>query len=149
MKPAYVHDLREQGAVCETNFMRLRRILRDFERDDERLFRIEAGELVNTDVTLTVVERFRYTATVRVALRQHHMPDAFARQTFHVRVYLDANTSEVMNLERTGSLKGVYTYPNPNMYQADEKAQLNRWLSEWLGLLGRHGLSQSVSSLCD
>ncbi len=141
MKPAYVHELREQAAVCESNFLRLRKLMPDFAEDTSREFVIKAGQELSTDLTLRVVERFRYTATVDVMLRQHHMPEAFSRQTFRVRVYLDANTSEVMTLERMGSLKGVYPYPNPDMFQADEKVQLNRWLGEWLHLLSRHGLA--------
>lgn len=142
MKPAYVHELREQGAVCESNFTRLRRLLPGFEASELRVFRIAAGAELKADAELFVSERFRYTATVEVRLHQHHLPDPFAHQTFRVRVYLDANTSEVMTLERIGSLKGVYNYPNPDMYHADEKAQLNRWLGEWLEMLARHGISR-------
>lgn len=141
MKPDYVHELREQGAVCDSNFLRLRRLMPEFEAGSTRSFVIHAEPQLSTDLTLRVAERFRYTATVEMRLHQRHMPSAFADQTFRVRVYLDANTSEVMDLERMGSLQGVYRYPNPDMYHADEKAQLNRWLGEWLQLLAKHGLS--------
>lgn len=141
MKSVYVHELREQGAVCESNFLRLRRLLPGFEAGAVRAFIIEADRQSATDLTLTVIERFRYTATVDLNLQQRHMPEAFAEQTFRVRVYLDANTSEVMDLARMGSLQGVYRYPNPDMFHADEKAQLNRWLGEWLQVLSRHGMS--------
>lgn len=147
MKSGYVHELREQGAVCEGNFLRLRRLLPDFRPDMQREFSIRAEPQVDTEMTLRVTERFRYTATVEITLQQHHMPQPFARQAFRVRVYLDANTSEVMTLERMGSLQGVYNYPNPQMYHADEKAQLNRWLAEWLRLLSVHGTSRQVPGL--
>lgn len=142
MKPSYVHELREQGAVCDSNFIRLHRLLPAFMAEQTRTFRIAAGRELMADMDFLVSERFRYTATVEVHLQQHHLPEPFAQQTFKVRVYLDANTSEVMTLERTGSLKGVYHYPNPDMYHADEKAQLNRWLGEWLQMLARHGLGR-------
>ncbi|MCH8552287.1 MAG: DUF1249 domain-containing protein [Natronospirillum sp.] len=149
MKSAYVHELREQGAVCEGNFLRLRRFLPGFDRDLERCFHVSAEPKIDADMELRVIERFRYTATVDITLQQHHMPEPFARVVFRVRVYLDANTSEVMTLERMGSLQGVYSYPNPQMYQADEKAQLNRWLAEWLRLLARHGTCRHVPGITD
>ncbi|TGG92928.1 DUF1249 domain-containing protein [Natronospirillum operosum] len=149
MKSVYVHELREQGAVCEGNFLRLRRLLRDFPEGLSLDYQVQAEPHVDADIRLQVTERFRYTATVDIMLHQHHLPEPFARQTFRVRVYLDANTSEVMTLERVGSLQGVYNYPNPNMYHADERAQLNRWLSEWLRVLAEHGLSRKVPGLAD
>ncbi len=138
----YVHELREQAAVCERNYHRLWRLLPGFPDGEKMACRIHSESEMDTEVTFQVAERFRYTATVDVTLEQNHMPPRLARHHFRVRVYLDANTSEVVSLDHTGSLKGVYHYPNPNMYQADEKAQLNRWLSEWLQLLFEQGVTQ-------
>lgn len=141
MKATYVPDLKAEAAQCEGNFARLQRFLPDFKAGDEAAFFIETPQYSSADFTLTVVERFRYTASVEVAVHQHQVPDYFARQTFMVRVYLDARSSEVVTFARRGSFRGVYPYPNPDMFQANEKEQLNRWLAEWLQLLLTHGRS--------
>lgn len=141
MKSTYVPDLKAQAAQCEGNFARLLRFLPDFKADDEVAFLIETPQLSRADLSLHVVERFRYTASVEIAVHQHQVPDFFAHQTFMVRVYLDARTAEVVTYARRGSFKGVYPYPNPDMFQANEKEQLNLWLAEWLQLLMAHGRS--------
>ncbi|MFC3852323.1 DUF1249 domain-containing protein [Salinispirillum marinum] len=141
MKSSYVPDLKAQAAICEGNFARLRRCLPDFTVGQDVNFVLESAQHLSADITLTVIERFRYTASVEITVHQHQVPDYVARQTFMVRVYLDANTAEVVTFARRGSFQGVYPYPNPDMFHADEKDQLNRWLSEWLQLLFSHGRS--------
>ncbi|MFY0666200.1 MAG: DUF1249 domain-containing protein [Natronospirillum sp.] len=141
MKSNYVPDLKAQAAQCEGNFARLQRFLPGFKAGDDAAFLIETPQHSSADFTLNVVERFRYTASVEVTVHQHQVPEYFARQTFMVRVYLDARSSEVVTFARRGSFKGVYPYPNPEMFQANEKEQLNRWLAEWLQLLMAHGRS--------
>lgn len=141
LKSSYVPDLKVQAAICEGNFARLRRCLPDFTVGQDVNFVLESAQHLSADITLTVIERFRYTASVEITVHQHQVPDYVARQTFMVRVYLDANTAEVVTFARRGSFQGVYPYPNPDMFHADEKDQLNRWLSEWLQLLFSHGRS--------
>lgn len=51
-----------------------------------------------------------------------------------VRLYHDARSAEILDLEGRGQLDGRYAYPNRNMHQPDEKAQQNRFLAEFLGI---------------
>jgi len=144
MKPGrnYVYNMKEQSALCEASYARLQQLLPGFLAGTQKHLLVQDASGLDTEVMLRVVERFAYTATLEMTLQQHHLPQTLARQQFSIRVYLDATTSEVMLQQQQGSLKGVYPYPNPQMYQVDERAQLNRWLAEWLRVLMRCGAVQ-------
>ena len=49
-----------------------------------------------------------------------------------VRCYHDARVAEVVNFQHHKHFHSRYSYPNPNMYQKNEKQQINRFLGEWL-----------------
>jgi uncharacterized protein YqiB (DUF1249 family) len=51
-----------------------------------------------------------------------------------LRLYHDASMAEIVAFQRHRHLEGRYDYPNPNMYQRDEKIQQNRYLAEILEL---------------
>ena len=50
-----------------------------------------------------------------------------------VRVDHDARMAEVVGAENARRFRSIYTYPNADMHQPDEKTQLNLFLGEWLG----------------
>jgi uncharacterized protein YqiB (DUF1249 family) len=60
--------------------------------------------------------------------------DLLAPPPMVVRLYHDARSAEILDLEGRGQLDGLYAYPNRNMHQPDEKAQQNRFLAEFLGI---------------
>lgn len=144
MKPSrnYVYDTKEQSALGEASYARLNQLLPGFSHHARQYLLVQDPSGLNTEVEISVLERFAYTATLSMTLQQHHLPKSLARQQFSIRVYLDAATSEVMLQHQQGSLKGIYPYPNPQMYQVDERAQLNRWLAQWLRVLMRCGIRQ-------
>ncbi|KPY06857.1 Uncharacterized protein ALO57_02637 [Pseudomonas coronafaciens pv. oryzae] len=49
-----------------------------------------------------------------------------------VQVYHIARMAEVIGAEHARRFRGIYPYPNADMHQPDEKAQLNLFLGEWL-----------------
>jgi hypothetical protein len=49
-----------------------------------------------------------------------------------VRCYHDLRVAEVANFQHHKHFHSRYSYPNPNMYQRNEKQQINRFLGEWL-----------------
>ena len=51
-----------------------------------------------------------------------------------VRLYHDARTAEVTAYQGQDRFRGLYAYPNDQGRQPDEKAQLNRFLGEYLAL---------------
>lgn len=130
----YVPDLRAQMADSEANFLRLMKLLPKLEDlpklEEESCFEFQLDrEDGQVEVRMTVTERFRYTSTLHIEQRSAtgwlQFPELL------VRVYHDARLAEVVESGRR-QLEGRYAYPNARMQQPDEKAQLNRFLAEWL-----------------
>lgn len=58
-----------------------------------------------------------------------------------LRLYHDARVVEVVACQGIWRLRPRYGYPNKRMLQQDEKAQWNRFLTEWLSHCLEHGYS--------
>lgn len=89
----------------------------------------DSGEKVT--VAIRVLEAFKYTSTLEIVQRPK-FKKWMTNPSMLVRVYHDANTAEVVSYQGHRHLKVRYTRPNPQMYQPDEKMQVNRFLGEWL-----------------
>ncbi|MCZ6710736.1 MAG: DUF1249 domain-containing protein, partial [Gammaproteobacteria bacterium] len=63
------------------------------------------------------------------------------RPALKVRLYHDARSAEVVEYQREGHFRAVYDYPNRDMRLPDEKAQVNRFLGEFLSMCLTHGVS--------
>ncbi|MEH6626124.1 MAG: DUF1249 domain-containing protein [Motiliproteus sp.] len=139
MRKKYVPDLQKQMACCDTNYLRLMKLMPDIDHCDQRCFHITWRQHRAT-VELHVEERFTYTTTLRIEQcydNQHwiQMPGLI------VRVYHDARMAEVISRQQRRQFRGSYIYPNKQMHQPDEKAQLNQYLGEWLNQCLTHGHS--------
>ena len=64
-----------------------------------------------------------------------------APPTMLIRLYHDAQSAEVVEVRNENRFKEVYEYPNPRMRAKDEKAQVNRFLGEYLAMCLRYGLA--------
>jgi len=58
-----------------------------------------------------------------------------------VRLYHDAKSAEVIEVQKQRRFDAVYDYPNEKMRQRDEKTQINRFLSEFLSMCLTHGVA--------
>ena len=76
-------------------------------------------------------------------LRLSQLPKApwSTRPALSVRLYHDARSAEVVEYQRDGYFRAVYDYPNRHMRLPDEKAQVNRFLGEFLSMCLVHGVS--------
>jgi uncharacterized protein len=140
-KPRYKVDLSGQQADCAANYLRLRKILHELHHRDAWLFDIGSGT-VQGQLCVNVVDRAPYTTTL--SLTQPTGPDggapvALKAPKLTVCMYHDADMAEVVGWENHRRLWARYDYPNRHMYQCDEKAQLNRFLAEWLTLCQAEG----------
>jgi len=159
MKPRYKVDLPGQLALCEANFLRLMKLLPELRSRDEREFALPMHKhdgKTGLRVLITVEDRAPYTTTILVS-----HPDAKALENIaglshqalmmpdlRVRLYHDASMAEVLSWQQHRGIKPRYDYPNDQMYQRDEKAQLNKFLGEWLSYCLEQGRSlQSPISL--
>lgn len=145
VKPAYRVDLAQQQAECEANYWRLVQLLPDRGvRSDWQLgLAGQSGypQGANWHTRIGLVERSRYTTTLRLE-RANSQPlpsDWLRAPCLTLRLYEDARLAEVLAWERHRHLQPRYDYPNSAMYQQDEKAQMNRFLGEWLALCLEQG----------
>ena len=134
----YNIDLRAHLEQCDDNYRRLVRLMPDLKGTDRRHFRIFPRAAALT-VTFEVIHRSRYTTVLLLSLPASVR--GFGEMRIKVRIYHDARTAEVIEFQGQRRFDAVYEYPNPQMRQPDEKAQVNRFLSEFLGACLRHGVA--------
>ena len=125
-KTRYNVDIGDLHSVCEANYLRLLRVFPGYETRNS--YSLVVGSLV---LEFEVAERCRFTTLLRLNQRGHPGLPALK---LDIRLYHDARMAEIVAFQRHRHLVGRYDYPNPNMYQRDEKAQQNHYLAELLAL---------------
>lgn len=146
LKERYKVDFPMHMAQCEANYWLLQKLMPGRETRDSWDFAVERAE-GRWEMRIKITERMRYTTTVHV-YRQDDDNCAWLRSPhLTVRLYHDANLAEVLAFEGHRKVEAKYQYPNQKMYQADEKAQFNRFLGEWLLHCLEHGHSLHPLSL--
>lgn len=140
-KRRYQLDFAAGQAECAANYLRLLRLLPQLDAD-HHVFGVGA----DGEIKIAVTERNPYTTTLDIS--QSTLPLA-PRLT--VRIYHDARLAEVVAFADRRRIQPRYEYPNAAMYQPDEKAQWNRFLSEWLSHCLQHGryLDRPLSQFCE
>lgn len=138
----YNIDLGSHLAVCDSNYLRIVRLLPALEDERTRVFRVVFGHRAVADdapaATFEVVDRDRYTSVVSVS--QHSPSRGIAATRIKVRLYHDARCAEVIEFQGQRRFESVYSYPNDQMRHPDEKAQVNRFLTEFLNLCLARGV---------
>ena len=137
----YNIDLGAHLAECDGNYLRLTRLMPDMDHSDRREFRVLFGAAPASSAALVsfeVIDRCRYTTVV--ALRQWAASDS-AETHIKVRLYHDARSAEVIEFQGQRLFEAEYGYPNRKMRQPDEKAQVNRFLREFLNACLTHGVA--------
>ena len=151
-------------ADCEANYARLCRIMpsvlhRDSANDnshDSTLSTTQDTVVLDIDLaankpaklTLSISERCRFTTMVNLQVIIDSFTDVKGEAgcvNMSVRLYHDVNMAEVIACNHKPNRLASYEYPNELMFQPDEKAQQNRFLSEWLGLCLKHGMSRDCN----
>ena len=134
----YSIDLPAHMAECDANYLRLMKLFPSLRDDDVSVFAVVVGDNPY-QVRIEVQERAPYTTLIRLT----QLPKApwSTRPALTVRLYHDARSAEVVEYQRGGHFRAVYDYPNSDMRMPDEKAQVNRFLGEFLSLCLRHGVS--------
>lgn len=89
------------------------------------------GEGEKVTVAIKILEAFKYTTTLEI-IQKPVLKKWMTNPSMLVRVYHDASTAEVVSYQGHRNLEPRYSQPNPKMYHADEKMQVNQFLGEWL-----------------
>lgn len=142
----YVPDLRGFIGNCESNYLRFLRLLPTIDEQSEWNFGVETATEELSKVSIQVVERSKYTVTLRL-VQQSELADWMPQPAITVRLYHDAHMAEVLSFQKNRYVRSRYEYPNQNMYMPDEKAQLNQFLGEWLDHCKAVGVAEEMPQL--
>ncbi len=136
----YTVDLVEQQSFCEANYARLLKLMPTFDDREQWQYEVQSGARM-WQIQLRVTERARYTTMLEVS-QTDGLQEWGSSPHLQVRMYHDARMAEVVAWREHRRIQPKYDYPNQKMYQKDEKAQFNRFLSEWLTHSLANGQSQ-------
>ncbi|MEM1435869.1 MAG: DUF1249 domain-containing protein [Pseudomonadota bacterium] len=139
----YSVNLPAHMAECDANYLRIYKLFPWLRDADAREFSIAVGERIVL-MELKVLERAPYTTLLQLTQRAPGTPDKpwLPSPQLRIRLYHDAKCAEVVEFQRARDFQAVYQYPNPGMRQPDEKAQVNRLLSELLAVCLEHGQAE-------
>lgn len=135
-KPYHV-DLPELMRVYETNYAKLNALLPTQPVPEE----VRCYQAAQQTYQLQVQEVTKYTTLVKIFQRDEVC--LYPLPSMSVRLYHDARVAEVCDSEQMGRIRARYDYPNDKMAQKDEKAQINRFLGDWLTFCLKHGISRA------
>lgn len=137
----YIPDLKHHGALCEGNFVKLQKLLDRRHDKSHWYYKLHDGCQGLGSVSFRIMDRSRYTLTVEVRYQSGSALLVSQPRVLNVRLYEDACSAEVVRCQQGRQHQGVYPYPNKEMYQVDEKSQLNQFLSECLSHCLKYGLA--------
>ena len=109
-KPRYKVDLINLQAVCEANYWRLLRLMPDMADSDRLEVLVEDQDGEPQSLVIEVLERCRYTTTVRLIHQREH--EWLTPPSMELRLYHDAGMAEVVAAYNRRRFRGVYPYPN-------------------------------------
>ena len=135
-KPYHV-DLSELMRTYETNYAKLNALI----PSNASVGDVRCYQAANMTYQIQVDEITKYTTLVDIC--QSDDVPVFPLPRMSVRLYHDARVAEVSECAHLKRVHARYDYPNDKMVQQDEKAQLNRFLGDWLTFCLRHGISRT------
>ena len=131
-----VHDLADLMSVYECNYIRLRQLIPDFESLADHCVSRVTGAL---DLHLRVIERSKYTTTLKLTYLFADELGRFPAPDLQVRFYHDARLAEVLSCGRKRGRRTAWYDRNRMRYSLDERWHINRFLQKWLGYCLRQG----------
>jgi hypothetical protein len=144
----YRIDLPAYMAECDANYLRLMKLAPDLDLRDERALILTVASR-DVHVRIRLLERCPYTSLVELS-----QATALSGLSFElplprllIRLYHDARSAEVVEYQNGRRFAAVYPYPNREMRQRDEKAQINRFLGEYLSICLAHGAAAEETVL--
>ena len=137
-KKSYSVNLQHHMAECDANYARLMRLFPDLRHSETVVFNLALPNM-RSEIAFRVVERGPYTTLIEIDGGTTSEWRGLTAPQMQVRAYHDAQSAEVVSYQNQRTFHGKYDYPNARMRQRDEKVQINRFLSEFLGLCLEYG----------
>ena len=153
-KRRYVPDLVAEMAECDANYIRLHRLFPFMKKEDVLKFGVDSPQSATSPaslpqgsiadcaiVSIKIEKRCPYTTMLTVKVTNEEDKPWVKWPQLEVRVYHDIKSAEVISFERHRNLKFRYATPNAQMYQPDEKSQINKFFGELLTYCYKYGRS--------
>lgn len=140
-KYIYIPDLARDMAMCDANYIRLQQLFPDMESEDDVTFGVHTRTDEGVTVALQIKERCPFTTMVTVKVFSVEDKPFIRWPNLELRIYHDVKSAEVVRFERHRNFRFRYPTPNINMFQPDEKSQINRFLGELLTYCIKYGYS--------
>ena len=125
-----------QITVCESNFLRLKKILQDFSKDIY-LFETVNPDSTSNPISFKVILRTKHTLLIEA--KQKIKLGQIKNFIMRIQISLDAKLAEVISFQ--GEKAVPHFMKILKTQSKDEKIQQNRFLTEWLESLFLTGIS--------
>lgn len=137
----YIPDLVADMAECDANYIRLRQLFPEMDAEDDLKFGIKTKTEEGATVRIQITERCPFTTMLFVHVTSELDRPFIKWPNLDVRIYHDVRSAEVVRFDRHRNFRFRYPTPNANMFQPDEKSQINIFLGELLTHCIEHGYS--------
>ena len=128
-----------QLATCEANFLRLKKILQDFSKNNY-LFETVNPDASSNPISFRVIHRTRHTLIIEA--KQKIKLKKIESLIIRIQISLDARLAEVISFQ--GERAVPYFMKVLKTQSRDEKIQQNRFLTEWLETIFANGINPEV-----
>ncbi len=125
-----------QLAVCEANFLRLKKILNNFSLN-KYLFETINPDSSSNPISFNIIHRTKHTLTIEA--KQKIKLKKMENLIIRIQISLDAKLAEVISFQ--GERAVPYFMKVLKTQSRDEKIQQNRFLTEWLENIFANGIN--------
>tara|TARA_B100000886_G_scaffold166350_1_gene113662 strand:- start:994 stop:1416 length:423 start_codon:yes stop_codon:yes gene_type:complete len=125
-----------QLALCEANFLRLKKILNNFSLN-KYLFETINPDSSSNPISFCVIHRTRHTLIIEA--KQKIKLKKIENIIIRIQISLDAKLAEVISFQ--GERAVPYFMKVLKTQSRDEKIQQNRFLTEWLESIFVNGIN--------
>ena len=125
-----------QLAVCEANFLRLKKILNNFS-ENKYLFETINHDSSSNPISFNVIHRTKHTLIIEA--KQKIKLKKMESLIIRIQISLDAKLAEVISFQ--GERAVPYFMKVLKTQSRDEKIQQNRFLTEWLENIFANGIN--------
>ena len=125
-----------QLAVCEANFLRLKKILKNFSVN-KYLFETINPDSSSNPISFKVIHRTKHTLIIEA--KQKIKLKKMESLIIRIQISLDAKLAEVISFQ--GERAVPYFMKVLKTQSRDEKIQQNRFLTEWLENIFANGIN--------
>tara|TARA_Y100001970_G_scaffold30001_1_gene37214 strand:+ start:3550 stop:3978 length:429 start_codon:yes stop_codon:yes gene_type:complete len=128
-----------QLSICEGNFLRLKKILQGFKRN-QYIFETINPNKTSNPILFCIIQRTKHTLIIEA--KQKAKKNKLNSFIIRIQLCLDAKLAEVISYQ--GEKPIPYFIGVSKIQSKDEKIQQNRFLTEWLESIFSNGVCSDI-----